>query len=307
MSPSTVVIGSVHMDLIASADRLPGPGESVSGGCFTMAPGGKGGNQAVQLALAGVETTLISRVGDDQFGHALRSALKLKGVLTHRIAVDPLVATGASTVLAAGADYSSIIAPGAADRLTVADLRDAQAEIDRADVVVLQWELGPEVVSAAIEFCAGLGKRIIFNASPSRDRDSLSVRNWRSIEWLVVNRPEASALAGMPIDGMAAGGRAAALLRAELGVANVVVTLGSLGSLWHGSRAALEQPPFVARVVDTVGAGDAYLGTLAAGLCRELDPGELLRRASAAGAIAVSRPGALGSLPTAAEIDALLA
>src|SRR6478735_6173044 len=101
MTGAAVVIGSVHMDLIARADRFPGRGESVSGGTFSMGPGGKGGNQAIALAQCGVKTTIVSRVGDDQFGRDLRAALERKGVDVKCLAVDASAPTGASTVLSA--------------------------------------------------------------------------------------------------------------------------------------------------------------------------------------------------------------
>ena len=112
-APRVVVLGSVHMDLIATAARLPGRGESVTGGTFAMAPGGKAGNQACQCALAGAETRILTRFGDDAFGRELTSALAARGVDVSLVAVDPEAATGASTVLAGEGDYQSIIAPGA--------------------------------------------------------------------------------------------------------------------------------------------------------------------------------------------------
>lgn len=304
MNRSAVVIGSAHVDLIARAGRLPGRGESVTGGTFTMAPGGKGGNQAVQLALCGIETTLVSRLGDDQFGRMLRSALEMKGVRTNRIATDPGQSTGASTVFAAEGDYASIIAPGAANTLTGTDLEAARAEIERADLVVLQRELHPAFVDEAIDFCAALGKRILLNASPApAESNEICTERWNAIDWLIVNRFEAAVFAKMTVDGPDDAFKAAEFLHKTLGVANIVITLGREGSIWLGMRDRIVQPAFLSEVVDTVGAGDAYLGALAAGLINGVEVHEAIRRASAAGAIAVSRSGAYDALPTSEEIE----
>ena len=307
MSGSAVVIGSLHMDLIAQADRFPGRGESVTGGSFAMTPGGKAGNQAIQLALCGVETTLISRVGDDQFGRELRAAISKKGVQVDRIAIDPFAPTGASAVLAAEGDYASIIAPGAANTLTRADLESARAELERADLVILQWELDPVFTSEAIAFCAELGKTIMFNASPApTNQAAFSILPRGAIDWLIVNHAEARALAACEVHEVSDAIRSAGIIQQSFGIANIVVTMGGKGSVWRGMSETVVQPAFPADVVDTVGAGDAFLGSLAAALINGLASNDALRRASAAGAIAVCRSGAYEALPTAEDIDRLL-
>jgi ribokinase len=308
MSGSAVVIGSLHMDLIARADRLPRRGESVTGGVFTMTPGGKAGNQAIQLALCGVETTLISRVGDDQFGRELRDAMGRKGVGVNRIAIDPVTPTGASVVLAAEGDYASVIAPGAASSLSLTDLESARVELERADLVLLQWELDPIFTNEALGFCAERGKTILFNASPiPTNQDALSSLRRDVISWLIVNQAEAGALAGLEVSRVPDADRAAGIIQQIFGVANIVVTMGSAGSIWCGASETIAQSAFPATVVDTVGAGDAFLGSLAAALIDGLASSDALRRASAAGAIAVSRSGAYDALPTVEDIDRFLA
>jgi len=293
MSGSAVVIGSVHMDLIARADSLPGRGESITGGVFSMAPGGKGGNQAVQLALNGVATTMLTRVGNDPFGQSLVAALHRKGVKTDRIVVDPILATGASTVFADANDYASIIAPGAAGQLSRTDLDAARGAIAGADLVLIQWELPTTFIADAIEYCSGLGKKIVFNASPvAGTAASFSNEHWSAIEWLVVNRVEAIRLAGVDDDGRSDVAQIAGFLRAKLGVSNVVVTLGREGSFWIGASGESFQPAMPSTVVDAVGAGDAFLGTLVAGLIDGIAIEDALRRAAAAGALAVRRSGA---------------
>lgn len=303
MSGSAVVIGSLHVDLIARADRFPGRGESVTGGAFSMAPGGKAGNQAIQLALCGIETTLVSRVGNDDFGRMLRSALQKKGVRIDRVTVDPDAPTGASTVFAAEGDYASIIAPGAANNVDRSDLEAARPEIERVDVVVLQRELEPAFVAEAIEFCANLGRPIVLNASPApSSMEELAGIRLSTITWLIVNRVEAGILDGATIRNESEAVRVARRLH-EQGTANVVITLGGTGSVWVGDAGEAFVPALKTTVVDTVGAGDAFLGVMVASLIRRLEIPVALRRACAAGAIAVGRAGAYDALPSEDEID----
>jgi ribokinase len=307
MSGSAVVIGSLHMDLIARADRMPRHGESVTGGAFAMAPGGKGGNQAIQLAQCGIETTLVSRVGADDYGDRLKSALRRKGVRTDRIASDPERTTGASVVLAAEGDYASIIAPGAASGLSRTDLLAARAEMARADHVALQLELDWNFIAAAIAECAAVGAPIMLNASPAPAQPSrLAELAPGTIRWLVVNEVEAGALASATLAGVADAIGASEGLQAAFGVSDVIITLGGEGAVWRHGERTLTQPAFPAEVVDTVGAGDAFLGALAAAIIDGRPADEALRRAGAAGALAVGRSGAYDAFPNAAEIDALI-
>ncbi|MEZ5924458.1 MAG: ribokinase [Hyphomicrobiaceae bacterium] len=300
--PRILVIGSAHMDLIASAERQPRAGESLVG-TFAMAPGGKGGNQACQCALAGAETKLLTRLGQDDFGHALRSALASKGVDTSLIVTDRAHATGASTVLAANGEYASIIAPGAAAHLTTDDVERARPDIEAADALILQLELPHAVSARAAAIAAQAGKTVILNASPSPARwievpDAL----WQAATIVVVNAVEAGGILGSPV---AAGNAAAAAasLAARHALATTVITLGAKGSVaWHEGHSLL-QPALSARVTDSVGAGDAFLGTFVVARLGGLGMTDALRRAAAAGTLAVTRRGAYAALPSKTDVD----
>lgn len=306
-SPRAVVFGSVHMDLIAKADRLPGRGESVAGGSFSMSPGGKGGNQAMQLALAGIESRMLTRLGDDAFGRELAEALKARGVDTSLISIDREHATGASTVFAAEGDYCSIIASGAAARITAAMIDEAAPALRGADALLLQLELPVDLALHAAHRAAAAGRMVVLNASPAPDSlEALPAELCNAVSLLVVNRVEAGRLLGFK-DAPEDYGEAALALQRKLGGKDIVVTAGSAGSVACVAGQLYRQPGFPAKLVDTVGAGDAYLGTLTAARLRGLAWPEALRRASAAGAIAVSRSGACESLPTSAEVDRFLA
>jgi ribokinase len=305
-SPAVFVLGSVHMDLIASASRLPAPGESVTGGQFAMAPGGKGGNQASQLACYGIRTFMVSRVGDDLFGRELITALSSYGVDTSFVGIDRLVATGASTVLSAQGDYASIIAPGAAAALSRQDVDRAATALNAAKAVVLQLELPLPVNLYAATIAASKNKLVVLNASPAPDsRGALPDALWQATGVLVVNRVEAERLLGTSFTGQTSE-KAALKLSENLGIETVVITLGEDGAVAaHGGK-LFRQPAFHAEVVDTVGAGDAFLGVLTAGLIEGESLPEALRRAAAAGALAVGKRGAFDALSRRSDIEQFL-
>ncbi|HRA49019.1 MAG TPA: ribokinase [Thermomicrobiales bacterium] len=307
MTKRAVVIGSLHVDLIARADRLPREGESVTGGTFAMTPGGKAGNQAIQLARCNVETSLLSCVGDDAFGRMLIEAIGSEDVRTDLISIDAERATGASTVFATASDYSSIICPGAAGSLSVAHLEAAKGAIVAADVLVMQCELPITFVADAISWCHALGIPVVLNASPVSALDGIGIAfPWDVLDWVVVNKVEADALAAK--SGLHHGDQTSvfAELRTKLRIRNLIVTLGPDGAIWFGEDRNCGCSAFLAEVVDTVGAGDAFLGTLIASITLGNSVEESLRRASAAGALAVSQTGAFAALPTSAQIDAFL-
>jgi ribokinase len=302
--PRVLVLGSVHMDLIATAARLPGRGESVSGGTFAMAPGGKAGNQACQCALAGAETQIVTRLGDDAFGSELREAMAERGVDTSLIAIDPEAATGASTVLAAEGDYQSIIAPGAAGRLSAADIERARPAIEAADALILQLEIAPEISARAAAIAAASGRMVVLNASPApASWEAIPADLRQAATVLVVNRVEAGRLGADAATPEAV----ASDLAAKTGAGIVVVTLGREGIAAVAGGEVVRQPAFPAAVVDTVGAGDAFLGTAVVALLEGRPLAVALRRGAAAGALAVSRRGVYGALPSREAVDAFLA
>jgi len=308
-APTVVVLGSVHMDLIATADRLPGRGESVGGGVFTMAPGGKGGNQACQFVLAGTHAHMVTRLGADAFGRELLAGLQTKGVDTALVALDPDHPTGASAVLAAEGDYSSIIAPGAAAFLSRQDVERARPIIELADALVLQLELPVAMSAVAAAIAAAAGKRVILNASPAPDSaEAVPEALRRATSILVVNRAEAGRLLARPAGGGSTAPDAdVADLAQRLGIETVVMTLGTDGVVAAQSGELVRQPALPAEVVDAVGAGDAFLGVFATALLEGLPLPVALRRGVAAGALAVSRRGVYAALPTRAEVDRLVA
>jgi ribokinase len=274
----------VHMDLIARTAALPEKGQSVVGHSFTMAPGGKGGNQACQCALMGAETFMITSLGDDLFGHELLQALQVKGVNTDHVMIDKHNATGASTILSAEDGYSSVIFPGAATQMTTAQIDMALASLREQDWLILQLELPLHLVQHAARTAKAKGVNVVLNYSPAPQ--NIPAELLKDISILILNEHEAASLGS--IENMAFA---------------VIKTSGPEGAkAWHDGQTT-EQRAYPANVVDTVGAGDAFLGAVITILAEGNSMAEALRFGAAAGAIAVSRAGAYASLPTRSEIE----
>jgi len=264
------VVGSINLDLVAEADRLPRAGETVSGARFARVPGGKGANQAVAAARLGAEVSLIGCVGRDEFAEPALAGLREADVEERWLAKDAPTGTALITVDAAG-ETTIVVAPGAN-----AELRPDDLALGDCDAVLCQQEIPPETVARAAE----LAPRFFLNAAPARDGAP-------DAEVTVVNRLELEALG--PRSGL------------------VALTLGAEGAvlLEDGEEITRAAPPPV-DAVDGTAAGDAFTACLVVSLLEGRPEEEALRRSCAAGALAASRFGAQTSLPTAEEVDALL-
>src|SRR5215212_5384309 len=196
---AVTVVGSVHMDVVATADRLPAAGESVVGHRAALSPGGKAGNQAAQAARNGARTFLIGRVGRDLFGDQLPSALASTGVDTSYLTIDPQEATGISPVFTgADGEYASIIVPGAGQQLKVEDVEAASEAFARSALLLLQCEIPIYISAHAARLAQSLGCRVIFNASPApADATAIPEALWSAVDILLVNGTEAERLSGM--------------------------------------------------------------------------------------------------------------
>jgi ribokinase len=264
------VVGSINLDLVARCERLPRPGETVTGAALARVPGGKGANQAVACARLGAEVTMVGAVGDDSFADEALAGLRESGVrLELAVSDEP---TGVALIYVDGVGETEIVvAPGANSTVELVALADH-------DAVLCQLEIPDSAVLAAWEACTGV---FCLNAAPARP---VAV----DPDLTVVNRHELEALTRR--DGY------------------VAVTLGAEGAylLEDGEEIARATPPRV-QAVDGTGAGDAFTACLLVCLLEGREPQEALERACAAGALATSRFGAQPSLPTAAEVDAILA
>jgi ribokinase len=271
-APRLTVVGSINLDLVARAKRLPRPGETVSGASFLRVPGGKGANQAVAAARLGAEVALVGCIGRDELAGEALAGLREAAVEERWLTKDAPTGVALVTVDAAG-ETTIVVAPGAN-----AELRPDDLELADVDAVLCQQESPAETVARAAE----LAPRFFLNAAPAREGARAP-----DAELTVVNGLELEAL-----------GERHGL---------VCLTLGAEGAvlLEDGEEVARAEPPPV-DAVDGTGAGDAFTACLVVSLLEGRPRDEALRRACAAGAIAASRFGAQTSLPTAGEVDALL-
>jgi len=298
-----LVLGSTNTDMIVRVPRIPRPGETVLGGEFDMAPGGKGANQAVAAARAGGAVTFVTRVGDDLFGHRAVRDLEGEGIDVRFVGLDRVAATGVALInVDASGENSIAVASGANARLSAADVEAAAAAFAAADIVLLQLESPLETVEAAARMARKQGVPVILDPAPARPLDDALLKDVAS---LTPNEHEAETLAGVAVRNGADAARAAARLRAR-GPGLVVVTMGDKGIYAMGEGFEGMMPAFKVTPVDTTAAGDVFNGALAVALAERMDLSGALRFAQAAAAISVIRPGAQPSAPTRAEIEAFL-
>jgi ribokinase len=298
-----VVLGSLHLDILVHAPDRPKKGETLPGRAWAYKAGGKGGNQAVAAAQFGAAATMIGRVGDDDFGRRLLSHLHEAGVDARRVRIDPGAGSGMSVaIIDAEGDYGAVIVSGANLRLGEEDLREARDVIQNARVLVLQNEV-PEATNAA---AAELAKRhqvpVILNAAPARPLEPKLAAN---VDLLVVNAVEAEMICGVAVTSLGAATEAATLLSKR--IANAVVTAGGLGlAVAERGNTPCAEAAHPVQLVDTHGAGDAFIGALAARWASGAPVAEAVRFANAAAAIFVSTPADQKKLVTSDRVTRFL-
>ncbi len=285
---SVIVLGSINMDLVARTPRLPVPGETVPGTDFFTAPGGKGANQAVACARLGVDTCMIGRVGDDVFGRTLRDELQAAGVDVTGVVTTPGPSGVAVIAVDAAAENTIIVVPGANGKVGEEDLRRLEEVVPTARVLLLQLEVPVETVVAAAEIARGAGVTTILDPAPAQP---LPQEIYGLVDVITPNESEAAALAGFPVRDEHDAGRAAQLLL-DRGARSVVVKMGGRGAYVHDGAHGRLLPAFKVVPVDTVAAGDAFNGALAAALSEGLPFDEAVRWGLAGGALSVTRQGA---------------
>jgi len=301
---SVVVFGSINMDLVARAPRLPAPGETVTGHTFFTAPGGKGANQAVASARLGARTLMVGRVGDDALGAQLRAALRAAGVDDSAVLTTPGASGVAQIAVDERGQNTIIVVPGANGAVGAADIPRLEQSLPGARALLLQLEVPMPAVLAAAAAARRHSVTVILDPAPAPTAD-LPPELYRLAAIITPNESEAAALVGFPVDDDAAAARAAALLHARSGGA-VILKLGARGALLLGPDGLERLAPFPVTPVDTVAAGDAFNGALAAALSEGRPLAQAARLAMAAAALAVTRPGAQEAMPTRAEVLRLL-
>ncbi len=286
MTAQVLVVGSVNVDLTVVAARLPGPGETVTGGRFARGHGGKGANQAVAARRAGADVRLVGAVGDDDHGRWARAALEGEGVDCRRLATAPDAPTGVALIAVAADGANQIaVASGANALVDPRAAEDAVADLDpERSAVLLSFELPDAPLEAAARAAAAVGVPIVVNPAPARPLTE-ALAACRPV--LTPNEPEAAALTGH--DDPEAAARE---LAARTG-APVVMTLGAAGALLIEPGASLTRfPAPPVQVVDTTGAGDVFSGVLATGLAERRPLADAVHAAAAAASRSVTTPGA---------------
>lgn len=304
-----VVVGSSNTDMILQVPQIPRPGQTVLGGRFSTAPGGKGANQAVAAARAGADVSLVACVGRDDFGDKALAGFSAEGIHTRHCVVDPEAPSGVAQIFVAHDGENCIgVAPGANACLTPRHLQTADALFRRAAVVLLQLETPLETVAEAARLGRAADAVVILNPAPARE---LPEDLYPLLDILTPNEPEAEALTGIAVTDDDSAARAAAVLH-ERGVPTVLVTRGARGvylSQRSGQNAAASEgfAAFPVTAVDSTAAGDVFNGCLAAALTRGSDLRRAIAFAQAAAALSVQTLGAQTSAPRREAIEALLA
>jgi ribokinase len=299
-----LVVGSSNTDMIIKLDRIPKPGETILGGEFIIAAGGKGANQAVGAARAGGAVTLIARVGRDMFGDQAVAGFAEDGINVDYVFRDKASPSGVALIFVAKDGENSIaVASGANGKLSSADVRKAKKAFTGVSVLVMQLETPLETVQTAAEIAFKAGVRVVLNPAPARP---LPDELLRCVSVLTPNETEAELLTGLKVDRDAAAAEAADKLLAR-GVQTVILTLGARGAFVATNEGKQLVSGFKMKVVDTTAAGDIFNGALAVALAEGKPVDEAVRFANAAAAISVTRMGAQPSAPKRREIERLLA
>ncbi|WP_315779547.1 ribokinase [Bradyrhizobium sp. SZCCHNPS1003] len=298
-----VVAGSINMDVVAAAERHPRIGETVAGRSVMYFPGGKGANQAVAAAKLGAPTALIGRLGRDAFGEQLRAFLTAQGIDLTAVKDSASASTGTAIITLAKADNTIVVISGANAEVSADDV--AQVSLGSGDVAVSQFEIPQATIIAFFQRAKSAGATTILNPAPASAFDSTL---FALVDVLVLNETELSFLAGIELGNAPTPQQVNEAVRAlePRDDQTVCVTLGARGAVAvSGAEARLVEGRAV-KAVDTTGAGDCFVGALAARLSQGAAIADAIGYANIAASISVQRMGAGPSMPTAEEVRALL-
>jgi len=299
------ILGIFVADLAFRAGRMPAIGETIAGTGFKMGPGGKGSNQAVAAARVGANVIFISKIGRDDFGRVALDTWQREGITTS-VAQSDTDPTGAAFIYVNDktGENAIIVVPGAASTITAADVERSADAIRNAAVFVTQLEQPIPAAMRGLEIAHAAGVATIFNPAPA---EPVPDAIYPFCDYVTPNESEASLLTGVKVVSLDDARRAGDVFLGK-GVRAALITLGENGALLHSRSASLHVPAFNAGpVVETAGAGDAFNGGFAAALARGDTPETAARFGCAVAGISVTRPGTAPSMPTLAEVKALLA
>ncbi len=297
---SILVIGSFMMDLVVRTSRAPENGETIIGERFGQFPGGKGANQAVAAARLGATVSMAGKLGKDDFGREFLTVLEQERVGSDYVRTDASCSTGiGSIVIDQTGQNRIIVVPGANMNFTVEEVDQLEEVIRASQTLILQLEMRMEVVERAAELAAKHGVPVILNPAPAQ---ALSDSLLKHVTYLTPNETELELLTGVKANGAEEIWGAAKLLITR-GVQHVIVTIGEKGAVICHANGFHHVPGFPVSALDTVAAGDSFNGALAVELLRGASLPEAVHFANAVGALAVTKEGAIPSLPKRAEVD----
>ncbi len=301
MNAKIVVIGSSNTDMVIKSDRLPKPGETILGGEFMMAHGGKGANQAVAASRLGGDVTFICRIGSDIFGSQAKDMFSEQGIDTRYVVIDEQNKSGVALInVDGGGENCIVVASGANAALSLDDIEGAKSSICEAGIVLLQLETPLESVAYAAKMAKESGVKVILNPAPAPSApldDSLLA----NVDLLIPNTTEAELITGESITDLESA-KVAILKIHQKGVKSIIITMGSKGALAYHDGEFIEVPAFKVDAIDTTAAGDTFCGALCVALSENKGLEEAIIFASKASSISVTRMGAQPSIPLREEV-----
>ncbi|WLG25027.1 ribokinase [Pseudomonas sp. FP1154] len=301
MPAKVVVVGSLNMDLVTRAPRLPRGGETLIGESFCTIPGGKGANQAVAAARLGAKVSMVGCVGSDAYGQELRGALLAEGIDCQPVSV-VAGSSGVALIVVDDNSQNAIVIVAGANGVLTPDVLDQFDEVLRsADVIICQLEVPDATVGHALKRGRELGKTVILNPAPASR--PLPADWYACIDYLIPNESEAAVLSGLAVDSLETAEAAATQLLAA-GAGKVIVTLGAQGLMFANGASFQHFPAPLVKAVDTTAAGDTFVGGFAAALADGKSEVEAIRFGQVAAALSVTRAGAQPSIPTLLEVQA---
>lgn len=301
MQAKVVIVGSLNMDLVTRAPRLPRGGETLAGHSFVTVPGGKGANQAVAAARLGASVAMIGCVGDDAYGDQLRAALLAEGIDCTAVTTVPGESSGVALIVVDDNSQNAIVIVAGGNGHVSAEVVDRfDTLLSQAEVIICQLEIPMATVGHVLKRGRELGKIVILNPAPASE--PLPADWYALIDYLIPNESEASLLTGLPVDSVATADAAATALLAA-GASRVIITLGPQGSLLGTSALSQHFAAPKVQALDTTAAGDTFVGGFAAALADGKSESQAIQFGQIAAALSVTRAGAQPSIPTFDEVQ----
>lgn len=300
-----VVVGSINMDLVVKVPYVPLIGETIMGKSVERVAGGKGANQAVTAAKLGANAAMLGKVGGDEFGPLLIDHMMRAGVDTSSIVFEAEASSGLALIQVNDeGDNCIVVLSGANGLCDPAFIKAHDKQINEAEIMIVQMEIPDQAVYQAIELAKSCGTAVILNPAPAPNPGSIPRDVWGQIDYVIPNETELQKLTGMPVHSLDSAETASRKLLA-LGASNVIVTLGSNGSLFVNSNTVFHTAAPVVEVVDTTAAGDSFVAAFAVGLTERMSEMEAIAFATKVSSTVVTRAGAQTSIPDRKEVEAI--